>query len=370
MIWGGKNFPTWSFSVTKGTTNNTFLHGDQSPIVLQAPNYSWANYSWAISGGGSLQQPTNQKNVTVLPSGCGGTTTCTIAAGGKTLSSSYQLVFNAEYPGNPATVNGSTSICTGNYSFALNYLPPGATTQWNVSSNLDKLSFTNSSVTVKGKTGVVGSGTILMSYLTSCGTTVSKSKTVWVGKPAIPTNINFTPATPCLNQWVIAQVSANNTVESGVHYNWRNTHTYIDQTPDGSEVQFLTLSGPLPYNTYVYVSGANTCGSSAEFSKYLSVQDCGGGGAAAAATVTPNPASSEIMISISETDSENMLANEDNSIEENDVSIGNAYGVIKFKGKMTGKNLNVDISGWQEGIYNVVIVNKNRSVSTKFVIGR
>ena len=41
-----------SFNITLANTANTFLHGDQSPITLQVPNYSWASYSWSISGGG------------------------------------------------------------------------------------------------------------------------------------------------------------------------------------------------------------------------------------------------------------------------------------------------------------------------------
>jgi len=124
------------FTITKGSTSNTFLQGDSKPIVLDAPNYSWATYSWTISGGGSLQQPTNQKSVTVLPNGCNCTVTCAIAAGGKSRSSNFPLIFNAEYPNNPATVNGSDVICSGNYTCSLNYLPPQATTQWSVSDNL------------------------------------------------------------------------------------------------------------------------------------------------------------------------------------------------------------------------------------------
>ena len=45
-----RSIPT--FNITLANTANTFLHGDQSPVTLQVPNYSWASYSWSTSGGG------------------------------------------------------------------------------------------------------------------------------------------------------------------------------------------------------------------------------------------------------------------------------------------------------------------------------
>ncbi len=93
--------------------------------------------------------------------------------------------------------------------------------------------------------------------------TFSVSQKFWVGKPVKPSSITFVPSTPVTNQIVIGLVSSTNPVESNVHYNWRNTHTYIDQNPSGSEVQFQTINGPLGYTTPVYVSTSNICGTSA-----------------------------------------------------------------------------------------------------------
>lgn len=221
--------------------------------------------------------------------------------------------------------------------------------------------------------GTSFSGTITYSFMmpsVPIGETFTASKSFWVGKPAKPSSITFVPSTPVTNQIVIGLVSSPNPVESNVHYNWRNTHTYIDQNPSGSEVQFQTLNSPLGYTTTVYVSASNVCGTSAEFSKLLTVKKGSGGGAAAGAKITPNPASSEVEIEIAEMETPKG-ENTNGAIVSDviyDILITDSEGNSKYKGKMKDKHLKLNVSGWKRGIYNVVISYGEITIFEKFIV--
>ena len=372
-----------AFPITKGNTSNTFLQGDTHPIVLDAPYYSWATYSWTISGGGSLQQPTNLKSVTVLPNGCNCTVTCAITAGGKSLSSNFPLIFNAEYPNNPATVNGSDVICSGNYSFSLNYLPPQATTQWSVSSNLDKLSETNSTVIVKGKSGAVGNGTISMSYITSCGTTVTKSNTVWVGKPSIPvTTPNGTYEIGLGSQfsaWINSSPGASSSTGS-----WSSKWAVaLNDDPTGSSCLFDAVSLG---KGVIYVTTSNACGISPQ--KAIPVNVTSGGITYA---ISPNPATSFITVkqlTTEEVATRSAQATEDvttlstltseNNIESSSVSTtGEEAFTVEIwhekKGKVktvkSNKKLEtIDVSGLDKGNYFLHIITPTATYKEHILI--
>lgn len=198
----------------------------------------------------------------------------------------------------------------------------------------------------------------------------SVSQNFWIGKPVKPSAITFIPSTPVTNQLVIGLVSSSNTVESNVHYNWRNTHTYIDQNSTGSEVHFQTIDGPLGYTTPVYVSASNTCGTSAELSKLLTVKKGSGGGAAAGAKITPNPTSSEVEIEITEMEvpeGENTNSAIAADVDYN-VLIVDSDGIQKYKGKIKDKHLKLNVSGWKRGVYNVLISNGLNTISEKFIV--
>lgn len=220
--------------------------------------------------------------------------------------------------------------------------------------------------------GTSFSGTITFSFMMPSVVSdeiFSVSKSFWVGKLVKPSNISFIPPTPCLNQIVIGTVTSANPESASLHYNWRNTHTYIDQNPSGSEVQFQTLNGNSGYTTSVYVSASNECGTSAEFSKLLSVNKCSGGGSASA-IITPNPASTEIEIIIideEKTDESSKSKSSNNSAKYN-ISILDIDGASAFKDKMESKNKKINISDWRNGIYNVIITSKDKTINSRFII--
>ncbi|MCF8360914.1 MAG: T9SS type A sorting domain-containing protein [Prolixibacteraceae bacterium] len=189
----------------------------------------------------------------------------------------------------------------------------------------------------------------------------SEQKEVWAGKPFQPYDIWFTPSTPCLDQTVIAQARAYNTALSATTYEWRNISNFTYHSPDYKEVHFTTSSGPLPYGTYVYVKGTNSCGSSSEYSEYLWVDDCGGGVPAAASIVfTPNPTSGETVLSIDSDSKETTL----DETTEWDLEIYSETLVMKEKRTgLKGNKYTIQTSGWKEGLY-IVHVKYGEEVLT------
>jgi len=361
------------FSITRGTTSNTFLHGDQSPVVLQSLNISGATYVWSISGGGVLQQPTNQPNVTVIPSGCGGTVTCTMSLGGQTQTSTYQLTFTAEKPGIPATVNGANAVCDANLTYSLNYLPPAATTQWSVSDNIDKISSTNTSVIVKAKAGFNGNGVISMSYLTVCGATVSRTKTAWVGKPELEAISGPSTPTQGTNQFYTA-TGTDLSLQNITNYVWTyRDNSCLTSDPEcwycsggtcAGQTAKIRIGGPANQVHYLVVKAENVCGYSPTRSKGVVPQPSGG-------TTPPQPliAANQVdqTLEISFVDGE---TSEEVSCGEYDfeIELYNFYSQRKAKAKSKGEKVHIDTKHLKEGIYIVKTKVEGLVYSEKIVI--
>jgi hypothetical protein len=224
-------------------------------------------------------------------------------------------------------ISGSTLVCFSGTSFTVNNLPAGATIFWNMSSNLTRVSAQGSNPCTFRALGS-GLGWVEATLSNGCGSIALPQKEVWAGRPLQPYDIWFIPSTPCLDQTVIAQARVYNTALSATTYEWRNISNFTYHSSDYKEVHFITSSGPLPYGTYVYVKGTNSCGSSSEYSEYLWVDDCGGGVPAAASVVfTPNPTSGETVLSIKSGSEEETL---DETIEW-DLEIYSETLVLKEK---------------------------------------
>jgi hypothetical protein len=271
---------------------------------------------------------------------------------------------------NPFSISGDKIVCSSpSESYILNSGLSGISNYWTVSSDLTIVSENQNSVTVKAKSSSTSAEGWIQSNITkgTCPTWNNK-KNIWAGKPLKPTDIIFFPAIPCLNQDVIALVQASNPAISGVHYEWRGTHTYIDQNPLGSEVHFKTLDR-FPYTTYVYVKGTNTCGSSSEYSELLTVEDCGGGTPAALAIINPNPANDEIEVTIVLEPVVEQLS-EEFSQGDNlyDVAIYDNFGMPVYMDKVKGDNFKINTSNLKKGLYIISIKNKGNVITSTFII--
>lgn len=175
-------------------------------------------------------------------------------------------------------VTNPDPVCSSGGNVSISNLPTGLDdVVWNISTNL---SFGDSedgtSIDIEpSSNGLAWVEPILImldedenSHELYCEKTI-----LWAGLPPAPTNIWFLPSSPCRYEYTLASASVTYPTESGAHYYWRNTHTYIDQNANGSQVSFYTL-GPLGYTTNVYVKGTNACGSSSEYYELLTVRNC------------------------------------------------------------------------------------------------
>ncbi|MCF8359113.1 MAG: T9SS type A sorting domain-containing protein [Prolixibacteraceae bacterium] len=243
---------------------------------------------------------------------------------------------------------------------------PGGEITWGESNNLTRESVQGSNPCIFSKDSN-GSGWISASFTSGCGTSFTLlQKDVWAGRPLQPYDIWFTPSTPCLDQTVIAQARANNTALSATTYEWRNISNFTYHSSDYKEVHFTTSDGPLPYGTYVYVKGTNSCGSSSEYSEYLWVDDCGGGVPAVASIVfTPNPTSGETVLSIESGSKEATL----DETTEWDLEIYSETLVLKEKKTgLKGNKYTIQTSGWKEGLYIVRVKYGEEVLSGKLVV--
>ena len=264
-------------SITSSASST--ICGNPQEITFSIPSISGATYQWTKPSGWTWTSSTNTNVVKVLPDGLSGGEISVVVNGCIDNQRKKTIQFFLWDPNEPdPSVSGSNIVCSSGSTYNLNNLPSGTTVTWTSSSNITFPSGnTGSSVNAKSYSLFSsGSGWIQATINTACGGVPLAQKEVWVGPPSKPYDISFFPREPCLNQTAYAIVRANNGEESNAHYDWRNTHIYIDQDASGREVRFQTLTR-VHYTTYVRVKGTNECGSSPEYSKFLRVIDCGGG---------------------------------------------------------------------------------------------
>lgn len=189
-------------------------------------------------------------------------------------SRSYNIYAKPTLP--YSNISGPLTVCSSNSTFTINNLPGNVNVNWTKSSNLNYVNGQGTGNYVVSSNGS-GLGWVQAVVENDCGYIDLPKYNVWVGTPNTPTSIMFNPQTPCTGEGVYATVYANNPPSANAIYGWQNTHNYIPQNPNGSEVYFQTLLGYW-YTTYVKVSATNTCGTSSQYSQLLTVNECGGGG--------------------------------------------------------------------------------------------
>jgi len=268
----------------------------------------------------------------------------------------------------PQTISGPSQICSqGTYTINL----PGASVAWIASPSSIVLCPTIGNPIDVTK---VLDGKITLSATINNSFTITKD--IWVGVPNAPTNIRFFPNSPCLNQEVIALATASNESLSGVHYEWSGgSHNYVDYSPDGSETHFTTLPTSA-YSTNVSVVGVNDCGCSSDYTKLLTVKNCGGGGGglppAPAVVISPNPSSDLIEVSlINDATSINTPLLATSKISDNtsySVSVVDTYGKKVYSKTKKGKKFTVSVSSLINGIYTVVVSDGVNSYQNKLVV--
>lgn len=367
-----RTIPEFAVSLVPTTPMNDFVQGNTDPITFSVPFYSWATYSWSVSGGGSLVAPTNTNQVVVNPNGIGGTVSCTISAGGKTLTKSYTMVFKTEDPNNPVAISGSKTACSsGSYTYTVNNLPRNATCQWTVSSNLVKLSQTNNSVTVRGATGASSSGSINLTYKTIANVSVQKTHGIWVGKP---NNLTIYGPDIILKGKVRPYTINESTIQNISTYSWSTSGGLF---PNGSTTSSTFNAqglgcGPGP----IMCTASNICGSAFAFKDVdvICIKP--------AFAISPNPASNTLIIEQIEEESTARLASESVKylgIESENSNLKETSYTIELWHEKLGKvkslktsnaKTEIDVSGLRNGTYFLHIITPTSIKKEQVIIKR
>lgn len=259
-------------------------------------------------------------------------------------------------------VNGSDLICFSNsYS---TYNLSGATYNWEA----DLLNFSGSgSSTLATKSG--SGEEEIYAYITSpySGTTVLAKKTVWIGKPGVPTTNPSGYPTEDIPLDAYFNVSLVKTpgASSSMPINWWSSGSIVvdHTTPNG-----CTFHAEETGIGNFYVTTRNSCGTSAAGGGTVNVYSGsggGGGGLPRPLSVSPNPANDYIEAYI-----ENLTEEEKLDNEKLHIKIVNSNSIPVYNGTTQQKKFQINTSSFPEGVYYLLVQYKNQKYSTTILISR
>jgi len=245
-------------------------------------------------------------------------------------------------------INGGSLICSSGASFNVPNLPAGATVSWDKSSNItfDNQPGNPKTFVANGS----GSGWIEATVHYNGNATLER-KTVWVGAPLVSYITNPTGGSNPFNFYAMPSPDYSTTD----YYTWIvSTDAYIYSWMDHAEITF-----PEPNNYYIGVEATNACGCSDRAYKYFMYYGD--------YLMSPNPASTEVEITISAGLEEGMKSGSLSSDDEYTVTVLDIYGTVKIQKKYSGNKFTIPVSSLKDGNY-IVKVNNKKINSTKQLI--
>jgi len=252
-------------------------------------------------------------------------------------------------------VTGTNIVCTSNSTFTLQNRPPGSTITWTKSSNLAYVGGQGTNNYTVRATGT-GNGWVQASVN---GTPFRK--TVWVGRPGQPVTNPYGYPTVQMSLGQIKPISV--TSAPGYHYQqyiWNITGSIKKISGGGSQIVVEAVN--TGWGNF-RVKTRNQCGYSADGGGSVNVSS-GGGGGGMMLSVSPNPASSDMTISVISENEKDISAEN----EQWDLEIYNLYYVLQVKRHVKGSTVNINTSAWKEGIYMIKAICKGNVLSERVII--
>jgi hypothetical protein len=283
----------------------------------------------------------------------------------------YQMSYRYYY--DKPEISGTNSICyPSTQSFSVQDFHNVAYS-WSTSSNL-QIDGSNTSryVSISPKSSSSSSGYLQLSiYIPDHNQTIVITKNVWIGNPGIPTGIiGFCCNGMEFGSESIYEFTANHATNQGVNqYNWVVAGGTILEGQGTKTITVQTSKVTGSQNKYFDVSirVGNSCG----WSNYLWRSGFVSSGIGPARfSVYPNPAISEITISVSDAQmlSETIAPTEISAI--GDVKIFDSFGTLK---KTTAsianqKSITLNVSDLQKGTYLIIINSDTIRETHKLII--
>jgi serine protease len=262
------------------------------------------------------------------------------------------------------SVSGPASFCSGSAAYSAN-APTGTTTVWSSS---------NTSVaTINSSTGVataVGSGlvTFTASATTSCGSTITASKQVQVGTPAVAGTYYCTGCSP----------SSSGTISTYGNYVKTGTITlYVNQEPNttysfSGYPSSVSQSGP--NSAYFYINSSNTyqqrvdvtitktssCGTISQTFTFVAYPS-------SSYLLSPNPANSELNVTSVEADQPTDVVNGTATLPFEAQLYDNFGKQVKTKSS-DGNNAKLNVSDLPNGLYYLRVGKGKEAISKQIQI--
>lgn len=264
--------------------------------------------------------------------------------------------------------SNNMQICNGNLStFNLNYtdneIPDHVGYTWQVSDNLQIISSTRVSLTVKANSTSRGIAYVILNL---DGVPHIYSEDMWVGKP----NFTLTPIDYVMHTMEpgftsIDYYGSTNYIIQGVNsVDWSSTGPIMKINGDFTKARFTT--DRREGMGYIYADVRNTCGST-ENSVFFEVED-------RFVMYGPNPADEEIVISLDSTESLQSYSTNKENVDSNEeittIILYDQNSNIIFNDKLSDKKKEVkwNTSSLKNGTYFLQINKKNKKIKKQIII--
>ncbi len=89
----------------------------------------------------------------------------------------------------------------------------------------------------------------------------------------------------------------------------------------------------------------------------------------------PNPASTEIDVSIIESSQDDIFIQSNSteskssgSLPEFDLTVYNNYSIEIYNSKVFGKTIKINVSDWEKGLYHIIMMGKDKRYTGSFIV--
>lgn len=282
------------------------------------------------------------------------------------------------------SISGPTTVCNTNTTFTLNNMPAGYTVSWTRSSNLAYVSGQGTGTYRVKATSSTTSGPGWVQAVVSgpCGDLPPLRRSVSVGPPARPyIRSGSSTQTGGSASYTLSLGEVTTSLQlffedppgTASATGWEVVKTGSPQNFDLSQSGNTVLVTPLQVGTGQFtVRSYNACGESTLARVYLTIERLGGGiidPPGWPIELSPNPARGEVLVTLGGEELRSASANGTQlAAGDAPVVVTSATGQPVFRGTLRNGALRLNVSGWQRGVYQVVVVHQGQRHAASLVV--
>ena len=277
----------------------------------------------------------------------------------------YTAVGEPNLAATAGPITGPSGVCSSGTAFTIENLPPVSSIIWTCGPYLTVTSGQNTSTCTFSATSTSSSSTwVRATLVTDCGNIILPQKTVYAALSLPPLFDVSGPGSIVLNstEHYVADILPMDISSYGIYYyDWSVTSNFQFASSHTGQIDVYVKGIALGRGTISFYT-TNGCGSSA-FNFPVRV-------VSGLLRVYPNPANNEITLGIDYGDRKYKEYAERDLFSANEyvVTIYNPSGTPVFVNRYNYKEIKINVSGWQRGIYYVNLKTGEEEYSTTFVV--